>query len=145
MGPDDIDEEKTKFVDKFPLVKANYIKYYVMNKGGTDENNNLNRAKTQWEKLAGDVNSLEAIIKSKISLNKDLVDNKSKKINTLKKKWKAENKKLKHQYKSNVAGKPMREQLYDEHTSNIIETLFYTISILGMGVFLYKQIKEKQL
>ena len=143
MGPNEIDEKKKMYNDRYPLIKANYIKYYVMNKGGIDETNNLSRVKAQWEKLATEVNNLEAIVKSQIKLNKNLVDSKSQKINNLKGKWKKENSKLKHQYKSNIAGKPMRKQLYDEHTNHIIETAFYSISIIGMGLFLYKQIKEK--
>ena len=145
MGPDEIDEKKKMYSDKYPLIKANYLKYYVMNKGGIDETNNLSRTEAQWEKLSQEVNNLEAIVKYQIKLNKNLVDSKSKNINNIKGKWIKENRKLKHQYKSNIAGKPMRKQLYDEHTNHIIETIFYSISIVGMGIFMYKQIKEKLL
>ena len=116
-----------------------------MNKAGTDDNNGLHRTETAWNKLAAKMVGLEAIVKSQINMNKELVDKKSSKINVLKRKWLNENSKLKSTYKNNIAGKPLQIQLYDEHTNNIVETIYYSLSIIGMGIFIYKQIREKKL
>lgn len=145
MGPDAIKDKLEQHIRLYPYIKKNYIDYYVMNKAGTDENNGLHRTKTAWNKLGGKMVGLEAIVKSQINMNKELVDKKSSKINVLKRKWVDESSKLKSTYKNNIAGRPLQNQLYDEHSNNIVETIYYSLSIIGMGFFIYKQIKEKKL
>ena len=137
-----IKEELKKYTNLYPYIKKNYQDYYVMSKTGTDDNGGLSRAKVAWQRLSGKVLNLEAIVKDKINLNLELVNSKSKGIKLYKGKWNEQSGKLKRIYKNNVAVKPLQNQLYDEHTNNIVESIFYIIGILGIGVFISKQIKQ---
>ena len=143
MDANAIKEDLQKHVNLYPYIKKNFHDYYVMNKTGTDDNGGLSRAKVAWQRLSAKVMNLEMIVKQKINLNIDLVNNKTKGIKIYKNKWNNENTRLKSLHKSNVAGKPLQKQLYDEHTNNIVETIFYIIGILGIGVFISKQIKQE--
>jgi hypothetical protein len=138
-----IKEELKKYTNLYPYIKKNYHDYYVMNKTGTDDNGGLSRAKVAWQRLAGKVMNLEGIVKQQIALNLDLVDDRSRGIKVWKRRWNKESGRLKTLHRNNVAGRPLQNQLYDEHTNNIVESIFYIIGILGIGVFISKQIKQE--
>jgi len=138
-----IKDELKKYTNLYPYIKKNYQDYYVMSKTGTDDNGGLSRAKVAWQRLSGKVLNLEAIVKDKINLNLELVNSKSRGLKMYKRRWNKQSGKLKRIYKNNVAGKPLQNQLYDEHTNNIVESIFYIIGILGIGVFISKQIKQE--
>ena len=135
-------EEKIKnYRITFPVLVENYKKYYMVNKEGYDGNNMKNQLEGQWDRMSQDIFALEALLRNKINVRGQNIENKTQQIKEAKKLYNTKKPILMNKYNKASASNPFKKSIYDEQTKLIIYMIFYITGILTMGGFFYKQIK----
>tara|TARA_B110001454_G_C12647901_1_gene404156 strand:+ start:494 stop:931 length:438 start_codon:yes stop_codon:yes gene_type:complete len=120
----------------------NYISEYPRYKMGFDPQRFRAGPLATITQTAGDIALYKAQLTGTIhKLNIDLtkIDNE---INKLKKQYKNENVKLTTQLGANNASDPFKADKYNENSKSYIFASYYTISLLTLTFFIYKQIKQ---
>ena len=120
----------------------NYISQYPRYKMGFDSQGFRAGPLATITQTAGDITLYKAQLTGTIQqLNKHLtlID---KNINDLKKQYKNENIKLTTQLGANNASDPFKSDKYNENSKGYIFASYYTISLLTLTFFIYKQIKQ---
>ena len=85
---------------------------------------------------------MDASLTGKVNVSGDYIEGISKKIKTIKDTYGKEKINLDSVLSNNVAGKPLKIDKYDENSQSYIYTSYYTIGILTMFFFIYKQLNQ---
>lgn len=99
-----------------------------------------NRALAQVMNVFNDINILKANLDGNISSNDNKLQDKDKKIKSIKNQYNNEYSQLKSKLGENKSAKPFKIQKYDENSKTYIFSTFYTASIFTLFYFIYKQI-----
>ncbi len=89
-----------------------------------------------------DINILQATLNGLLSTTGAYIDSQDSRINTIKKKYNRQKLDLTTEKGNNLSGKPMKYDKYNENSKGYVLTSYYTIGILSISYFIYKQLKQ---
>jgi len=140
-NPDKLQSTLDSFKSRWNIHTTNYIKTYP------DWKMNINtvpneRALAAVMKTMSDIRIMDASLTGKVNVSGDYIEGISKKIKTIKDTYGKEKINLDSVLSNNVAGKPLKIDKYDENSQSYIYTSYYTIGILTMFFFIYKQLNQ---
>tara|TARA_B100001741_G_C16422793_1_gene537078 strand:+ start:345 stop:785 length:441 start_codon:yes stop_codon:yes gene_type:complete len=140
-NPDKLQSTLDSFKSRWNIHTTNYIKTYP------DWKMNINtvpneRALAAVMKTMSDIRIMDASLTGKVNVSGDYIESINKKIKTVKDKYGKEKINLDSVLSNNVAGKPLKIDKYDENSQSYIYTSYYTIGILTMFFFIYKQLNQ---
>jgi hypothetical protein len=140
-NPEKLEKDVKAIKFRWHTHTQNYIKTFPDAK--LDINSVPNdRAYNAIMKVMSDIRMLEAHLKGKVNTATSFITNMDKRISNIKLKYKNEKTVLDSTLANNVAGKPLKVDKYDENSQSYVYTSYYTIGILTMYFFIYKQLQE---
>jgi predicted PolB exonuclease-like 3'-5' exonuclease len=85
---------------------------------------------------------LQATLNGLLTTTGTYIDSQSNRINLMKNKYNKDKLDLVTENGKNESGKPMKIDKYNENSKAYILTSYYTIGILSISYFIYKQLKQ---
>lgn len=125
---------------RWDIASNQYISSYPDKKMNTDGGSN-NTAYNQMVGVGVDIDTLQAQINGYISENKEYFLQTDNQIQEAKNKYNDSVLQLKNVLGTNRASTPLKVDKYDQSSQSYILLSYYTISILTMSFFIYKQLK----
>jgi hypothetical protein len=119
-----------------------YIKTYPDSALGIDTSGQNSRAYGTIVSVKRDINIFVASLKGLIDAHVSFLKMEDKRINTIKTKYNDSRVGLATELSNNKAGKPLKIDKYNDNTKSYIYTSYYTVGILSMSYFIYKQLKQ---
>lgn len=119
-----------------------YIKTYPDSALGIDTGGQNSRAYGTIVSVKRDINFFVASLKGLIDAHVSFLKMEDKRINTIKTKYNDSRVGLTTELSNNNAGKPLKIDKYNDNTKSYIYTSYYTVGILSMSYFIYKQLKQ---
>ena len=89
-----------------------------------------------------DINLLQATLNGLLSTTGNYIKSQDNRINTIKGNYNRDKLNLVTAKSNNKSGKPMKIDKYNENNKAYILTSYYTIGILSISYFIYKQLKQ---
>ena len=89
-----------------------------------------------------DINLLQATLNGLLQTTGSYIESQDTRINLMKKKYNKDKLELVTENSKNKSGKPMKIDKYNENSKAYILTSYYTIGILSISYFIYKQLKQ---
>ena len=89
-----------------------------------------------------DINLLQATLNGLLSTTGNYIKSQDSRINTIKNNYNRDKLNLVTAESNNNSGKPMKIDKYNENSKAYILTSYYTIGILSISYFIYKQLKQ---
>ena len=94
------------------------------------------------QEVMKDIKKFNGVLKGSISNSVTFLDTTGKQIKLVKKRYKNSKLSLESALAENKAGKPLKTNKYNENSQSYIYTSYYTIGILSISFFIYKQLKQ---
>ena len=89
-----------------------------------------------------DINLLQATLNGLLDTTGNYIKSQDGRINTIKKNYNRDKLNLVTAQSNNESGKPMKIDKYNENNKAYILTSYYTIGIISISYFIYKQLKQ---
>ena len=89
-----------------------------------------------------DINLLQATLNGLLQTTGSYIESQDNRINLMKKKYNKDKLDLVTEKGNNQSGKPMKIDKYNENSKAYILSSYYTIGILSISYFIYKQLKQ---
>ena len=89
-----------------------------------------------------DINLLQATLNGLLDTTGNYIKSQDSRINTIKNNYNRDKLNLVTAQSNNESGKPMKIDKYNENNKSYILTSYYTIGILSISYFIYKQLKQ---
>jgi len=89
-----------------------------------------------------DINLLQATLSGLLTTTGNYINSQDGRINTIKNNYNRDKLNLVTAQSNNESGKPMKIDKYNENNKAYILTSYYTIGILSISYFIYKQLKQ---
>ncbi|RZD40902.1 MAG: hypothetical protein CXT73_05935 [Methanobacteriota archaeon] len=124
---------------RFNLVKQRFLESYDDYKRNIDGNNKNKRSRNQWDALQLDLHTLKVELKGKTEQFKDMIEEDADEISEGRRDYLNHDKQLEYKNRIIKAASPMKTIEYDKNTKVILESLYYTTSLIMMISFIYKQ------
>ena len=118
-----------------------YINTYPQAALGLDQTQNTRNYQSVLS-TKKDINLLQATLNGLLTTTGTYIDSQSNRINLMKNKYNKDKLNLVTENGKNESGKPMKIDKYNENSKAYILTSYYTIGILSISYFIYKQLKQ---
>lgn len=118
-----------------------YINTYPQAASGLDNTQNSRNYQSVLS-TKKDINILQATLNGLLSTTGNYINSQDNRINLMKKKYNEQKLDLVTEKSNNKAGKPMKIDKYNENSKAYILSSYYTIGILSISYFIYKQLKQ---
>jgi len=141
VEPKQIEDEIKTLKFRWKNATTNYISTFPNAASGIDKVQNSRDYKSIISTKA-DIQILQAKLKGLLTTNSNYIKSQEERINILKKKYNDAKLDLTTELGNNNAGKPMKIDKYNENSKAYIFTSYYTIGILSISYFIYKQLKQ---
>ena len=141
IEPKQIEDEIKTLKFRWKNATTNYIATFPNAASGIDKVQNSRDYKSIISTKA-DIQLLQANLKGLLATNSNYIKSQEERIDILKKKYNDSKLDLTTEQGNNNAGKPMKMDKYNENSKAYIFTSYYTIGILSISYFIYKQLKQ---
>ena len=141
-NPEKLESDLQKIKNRWVQHTKSYIQTFPAAKMGTDDTKLNDRAYNAVMNVMSDIRLLEAHLTGKVNTATSFITNMDKRISDVKLKYKNEKTVLDSTLANNIAGKPLKVDKYDENSQSYVYASYYTIGILTMYLFIYKQLQE---
>lgn len=118
-----------------------YINTYPQAASGLDNTQNSRNYQSVLS-TKKDINILQATLNGLLSTTGNYINSQDNRINLMKKKYNEQKLDLVTEKGNNKSGKPMKIDKYNENSKAYILSSYYTIGILSISYFIYKQLKQ---
>mgnify|MGYP005642001221 CR=1 FL=1 len=140
-SPEQLTQERISLKDQWDVAIERYKTTYLDKHLGNDTGMN-DKAKEHLTVIRAKIILLQSKLGGHIATKANFIELKDKKIKTIKTKYIGKKLGLTTELSNNKAGKPLKIDKYNENTKSYIFTSYYTIGILSMSYFIYKQLKQ---
>lgn len=142
LNPTKLKEDVSNLRFRWQNATKQYVDTYADKATGLDNAQN-DRAQAAVIKTRADINIMQSKLKGAIETTADYIETIEKGPIALYKKKYADNKsELSNKINNGRAGKRMKVDKYNENSKAYILTSFYSIGILSITYFIYKQLKQ---
>jgi len=142
LDPTKLKEDVSNLRFRWQNATKQYVDTYADKATGLDNAQN-DRAQAAVIKTRADINIMQSKLKGAIETTADYIQTVEKGPIALYKKQYADNKsELSNKINNGRAGKRMKIDKYNENSKAYILTSFYSIGILSITYFIYKQLKQ---
>lgn len=142
LNPTKLKEDVSNLRFRWQNATKQYVDTYADKATGLDNAQN-DRAQAAVIKTRADINIMQSKLKGAIETTADYIETIEKGPIALYKKQYADNKsELSNKINNGRAGKRMKVDKYNENSKAYILTSFYSIGILSITYFIYKQLKQ---
>ena len=140
MNTDYLDKELKTLRFTWKNATENYIRTYPDFALGIDTVQN-SRANNSLVTTKVNINIFVAKLKGILNQQVSFLKTEDRRINNMKTKYNDSKLDLDTELSNNNAGRPLKIDKYDENSKSYIYTSYYTVGILSMSYFIYKQLK----
>tara|TARA_Y100001936_G_C15988537_1_gene620937 strand:+ start:218 stop:655 length:438 start_codon:yes stop_codon:yes gene_type:complete len=142
LDPKKLKEDVSNLKFRWQNATKQYVDTYADKATGLDNTQN-DRAQAAVVKTRADINIMQSKLKGAIETTANYIETVEKGPIALYKKQYADNKSdLSNSINNGRAGKRMKIDKYNENSKAYILTSFYSIGILSITYFIYKQLKQ---
>tara|TARA_B100001093_G_scaffold520477_1_gene616455 strand:+ start:23526 stop:23963 length:438 start_codon:yes stop_codon:yes gene_type:complete len=142
LDPTKLKEDVSNLRFRWQNATKQYVDTYADKATGLDNTQN-DRAQAAVVKTRADINIMQSKLKGAIETTAEHIQTVEKGPIALYKKQYADNKdELSNKINNGRAGKRMKVDKYNENSKTYILTSFYSIGILSITYFIYKQLKQ---
>ena len=140
-------EQISNLEKSFYLTLEGYKNTYIQKaRDDTNENKNLfNQAEGRLNGVFRDLITLRSNISSTIGVNKNNIAAGNAQITVAENSWNNSKKKLRNQYGTNLAAKPLKHDTNIEKNDTYLTSLFYILGIITIVTLIIKQFKSNNL
>ena len=136
--PSDFIEKVKTYKIRFDLVKKNFEDSYDDYKKGSDFGKKNVRNRKKWDDLFVEMNTEKLSIRGKSDEFDKMVTSKSKSIDKKRKLFLNKSKQDEMNKRILTAAEPLKIQNYDKNLNTIIETIYYSLSTIILGSYIFK-------
>jgi hypothetical protein len=140
--PEQLYKNKITLKQRWTNSTNTYIKTFPDSALGIDTSGQNDRAYANIVSVESDINIFVSNLKGLIDTHANFLKMEDKRIATIKTKYNNSKVDLTTELSNNNAGKPLKIDKYDDNTKSYIYTSYYTVGILSMSYFIYKQLKQ---
>jgi hypothetical protein len=140
--PDQLEEKKKMYKTRWTNVTNTYIQTKADSALGIDTSGQHARSYASIVAITKDITVFIAHLKGLIATQSSFLKTEGVRIQTIKTKYNNTKLGLTTELSNNNAGKPLKVDKYNENSKSYIYTSYYTIGILSISYFIYKQLKQ---